>query len=144
LMIQTSSSWKLPQAEYRKQRKPRGKDSVLIDTPLKSKADNCDYLTSYRLCVFASGSLITVIFSSRKLIKVSCLHLGQNRGKFSSTVSSRILLRVLLSHTGHISHSILQMTSTPLNHRFIYLTSTSIISPSLFRLMVISPTPLSY
>ena len=37
-------------------------------------------LMGYRLCVFASGSLITDIFSCFTLIKVSCLHFGQYRG----------------------------------------------------------------
>ena len=55
----------------------------------------------YRLCVFASGSLITDIFNCFTLISVSCLHFGQNSGKFSSTVSLRILIRVLLLQIGH-------------------------------------------
>lgn len=59
----------------------------------------------YRLCVFASGSLITDIFICWILISVSCLHFGQNRGKCSSIVSSRILRRVLLLQTGQYIHS---------------------------------------
>ena len=57
----------------------------------------------YRLCVFASGSLITDIFNCFTLISVSCLHFGQNSGKFSSTVSLRIFTRVLLPQVGHRS-----------------------------------------
>lgn len=38
------------------------------------------------------------------LISVSCLHFGQNNGKFSSIVSPRIFTRVLLPHTGHNNH----------------------------------------
>lgn len=66
-------------------------------------------LTCYRLCVLASGSLITDIFSCFTLISVSCLHLGQNSGKFSSTVSPRILTRVLFPQIGHNSHSYLHI-----------------------------------
>lgn len=58
----------------------------------------------YRLCVLASGSLITDIFSCRTLINISCLHFGQNRGKFSRIVSPRILIRVLFLQTGHNIH----------------------------------------
>ena len=59
------------------------------------------YLMRYRLCVYASGSLVTDIFSCFILIRVSCLHLGQNSGKFTRTVSSRILTLVLLLQMGH-------------------------------------------
>lgn len=38
------------------------------------------------------------------VIRVSCLHLGQNKGKFFNSVSSRNLIRVLLLQTGHNSH----------------------------------------
>ena len=38
------------------------------------------------------------------LMIVSCLHLGQYRGKFSSTVSGRTLIRVLLLQIGHSTH----------------------------------------
>ena len=60
----------------------------------------------YRLCVLASGSCTMDRFSCRTAIKVSCLHLGQNNGKFSRMVSLRILNRVLLPQTGHNTHSI--------------------------------------
>jgi hypothetical protein len=72
----------------------------------KERADTLHKSTGYRLCVLASGSLITDIFNSRIVIMVSCLHLGQNRGKFFNTVSFRILSRVLLLQTGHNIHSI--------------------------------------
>ena len=62
------------------------------------------------LCDYASGSLITDIFSCFTLTKLSCLHFGQNNGKFSSTVSSRIFTRVLLLQTGQMIHSVLSMT----------------------------------
>lgn len=61
-------------------------------------------LVGYRLCVCAAGSLITVIFICSILMIVSCLHFGQKRGKFFSTVSSRILSRVLLPHIGQFTH----------------------------------------
>ena len=64
-------------------------------------------LIGYRLCVLASGSLITDIFSLLIFIRVSCLHLGQYRGKFFNSVSSRTFNLVLLSQTGHNSHFIL-------------------------------------
>ena len=69
------------------------------------KADNRQgYFVCYRLCVCTSGSLITVIFMWCAVISVSCLHLGQYRGKFISTVSPRIFSRVLLWHIGHSTH----------------------------------------
>jgi len=53
------------------------------------RADNRNFnLACYRLCIFASGSLITNIFICCILIKVSCLHFGQYNGKFNNTVSS--------------------------------------------------------
>ena len=60
---------------------------------------------SYRLCVLASGSLITVIFSFCKFTKICCLHFGQNRGKFLRIVSFRTMILVLLWHIGQSSHS---------------------------------------
>ena len=69
----------------------------------------------YRLCVCASGSLITDILSCFTLISVSCLHFGQNNGKFSSTVSSRNFIRVLLLQIGHNSHFVFK-TSTPFHN----------------------------
>ena len=70
----------------------------------KERADNPQSLAAgYRLCVCASGSLITDIFSCFTLISVSCLHFGQNSGKFSSTVSLRIFTRVLFPQVGHKS-----------------------------------------
>ena len=73
---------------------------------LDKKTDNHkgSDLVCYRLCVCASGSLITDIFSCRAEINVSCLHLGQYNGKFSRTVSSRIFNRVLQPQTGHKTH----------------------------------------
>lgn len=53
-------------------------------------------LVGYRLCVCASGSLITVILNFLTLIIVLCLHFGQKRGKFLSSVSSLTTVRVLL------------------------------------------------
>ncbi len=57
----------------------------------------------YRLCVCASGSLITDIFNCRTLIRASCLHLGQYNGKFIRMVSSRSRSLVLLLQIGHRS-----------------------------------------
>ena len=68
------------------------------------KPTNYDFSQVYRLCVCASGSLITEILNFITLIKTSCLHLGQNNGKFRSSVSDRILMRVLLPQTGHNNH----------------------------------------
>ena len=62
-------------------------------------------LVCYRLCVCASGSLITVILSCFTLISDSCLHLGQNNGKFRSSVSSLIFTLVLQLQKGHKIHS---------------------------------------
>lgn len=60
---------------------------------------------NYRLCILVSGSLITVIFNLLTLISFSCLHLGQYKGKFISSVSFLILTLVLLPHIGHKIHS---------------------------------------
>ena len=38
-------------------------------------------------------------------MSISCLHLGQQRGKFSSTVSNRTFNLVLLLQIGHNNHS---------------------------------------
>jgi len=59
------------------------------------------FSTSYRLCVLTSGSLITETIKFFPLINVSCLHFGQNKGKFSSMVSSRSFTLVLLLQMGH-------------------------------------------
>lgn len=69
------------------------------------RADNrSSWLTGYRLCVFASGSVITDVLNCLTLIIISCLHFGQYKGKFSRTVLSRTLIRVLLLQSGHNTH----------------------------------------
>lgn len=73
-------------------------------------------LGDHRLCVLASGSLILVVMNLLTLISTSCLHLGQNSGKFSSFVSCRSFTRVLLPQEGHRSHfsnSFITLTSLP-------------------------------
>ena len=70
-------------------------------------------LVCYRLCVCASGSLITVIFSCFTLISVSCLHFGQYRGKFWSSVSSLNRIRVLFLQTGQYTHAVVFISSPP-------------------------------
>ncbi len=77
-----------------------------ISLVIKEKADNKQFQSSacYRLCVCASGSLITDIIIRCRLIRFSFLHFGQNNGKFSSNVSFRIFTRVLLPQVGHKSH----------------------------------------
>ncbi len=56
----------------------------LVSNPLareaiskKKSITTSNKLIGYRLCVLASGSLITDIFSFRIFISVSCLHFGQ-------------------------------------------------------------------
>ena len=66
----------------------------------------------YRLCVLASGSLIIFTIPRFILIKVSCLHFGQNKGKFINSVSFRTLTRVLLLQIGHNIHDCFS-TATP-------------------------------
>ena len=79
----------------------------------KKRADNRrDNPACYRLCVYASGSWITDIFSSLTLIKLSCLHLWQNKGKFFSSVSLRTLFLVLFPQIGHLIHSVGSNIST--------------------------------
>lgn len=62
-------------------------------------------LNGYRLCVLASGSVMVEILNFFRLIIISCLHLGQNRGKFSNTVFSSNFIRVLPLQIGHNNHS---------------------------------------
>ena len=69
-------------------------------------------LTNYWLCVLASGSLIIFTIPRFVLIKVSCLHFGQNKGKFINSVSFRTLTRVLLLQIGHNIHDCFS-TATP-------------------------------
>ena len=54
----------------------------------------------YRLCVYASGSLITVILNFVTFISDTCLHFGQNRGKFFNSVLYLICTLVLFPQTG--------------------------------------------
>ena len=51
-------------------------------------------------CVLASGCLVSMI-KFFALIILSCLHLGQNRGKVTNSVSRSICKRVLAPHHGH-------------------------------------------
>jgi len=67
----------------------------------------------YRLCVKASGSLIMDIFNFLTFTKLSLLHLGQNKGNLTSSVSSRILTLVLLLHSGQMIHSAWHITLSP-------------------------------
>ena len=69
--------------------------------------------------------MITIVCNPFTLISVSCLHFGQNNGKFSSTVSGRIFIRVLLLQTGHNTHSIFDKCfSPPVIHYFCKFLST--------------------
>ena len=79
---------------------------LLADMKLKEPITRAISIAGYRLCVYASGSVITVILSLSALIRVSLLHLGQNNGKFISTVSLRSIVRVLPLQTGQGSHFI--------------------------------------
>lgn len=56
---------------------------------------------------------MTLILDSFACIKITCLHLGQKKGKFFNSVSGRILIRVLLPHIGQHTHSIHCSTSVP-------------------------------
>ena len=80
---------------------------------LMKKPINYDYSQVHRLCICVSGSLMTVICSSFAFIKVSCLHFGQYRGKFFSSVSPRICNLVLLPQTGHNIHSAVFIIFSP-------------------------------
>ena len=82
----------------------RGRLLSLIEIKKEPITTRGSDLVCYWLCVCASGSLITDIFSCRAEINVSCLHLGQYNGKFSRTVSSRIRTLVLEPQTGHNIH----------------------------------------
>ena len=63
-------------------------------------------ISFHRLCVCASGSLMTSICNFSARIKLSFLHLGQKRGKFINTVSSLIWFRVLCPQAGQSIHSV--------------------------------------
>ena len=93
-----------------KQSQPTNNDFVLYAVGShiiyqKCRANNRFLVARYRLCVCASGSVITKIFRFFTLINISFLHLGQNKGKFFNSVSERILMRVLLLQKGHNNHS---------------------------------------
>lgn len=80
-----------------------------ITEPITTFSSAC-----YRLCVYASGSLIMVILNWFTLIKLLALHFGQNSGKLRSSVSPFTLILVLLLHTGHNIHSkLLLFTEIP-------------------------------
>ena len=74
----------------------------------------------YRLCVCASGSVITDILNCFTLTKFSFLHFGQNNGNFISSVSYRILIRVLFPQTGQYSHSSIMYLSPPMFFFFLF------------------------
>ena len=73
----------------------------------------------HRLCVLASGTSAFVIFSCFAFIKVCLWHLGQNSGKFFSSVSSRICTLVLLPQTGHSINSAFIVFGWCCNWKFI-------------------------
>ena len=77
---------------------------VVSASTVATKKKRADKPFAYRLCVCASDSFTIVIFKFCAVISVSCLHLGQYRGKFMSIVSPLIFKRVLLRHTGHNTH----------------------------------------
>lgn len=77
---------------------------VVSANTVATKKKRADKPFAYRLCVCASDSFTIVIFKFCAVISVSCLHLGQYRGKFMSIVSPLIFKRVLLRHTGHNTH----------------------------------------
>ena len=79
----------------------RGRLLSLIEIKKEPITTRGSDLVCYWLCVCASGSLITVILNCFTWIKVSCLHFGQNSGKFLSSVSFRIFNLVLFPQTGH-------------------------------------------
>ena len=72
-------------------------DAIKRKEPIIRVPAGCG-LSALRLCVC---SLITVILNCFTWIKVSCLHFGQNSGKFLSSVSFRIFNLVLFPQTGH-------------------------------------------
>ena len=86
---------------------------------IKERADACDYSQVHRLCVFASGTSAFVIFSCFAFIKVCLWHLGQNSGKFFSSVSSRICTLVLLPQMGHRINSAFIVFGGCCNWKFI-------------------------
>lgn len=97
-----SALWLMSRRANRKHLCPRCKTVCNV----KYRADDLVIRSQvHRLCVYVSGSLMTVIFCCCTSISVSCLHLGQYSGKFSSTVSFRILSWVLFPQTGHSIHS---------------------------------------
>ena len=75
---------------------------------------NCDISQIHRLCGLAAGSVMITVCRFLTFIKFSCLHFGQNRGKFCSIVSFRILSLVLPPQTGHLIHS-----AVPISIRYL-------------------------
>ena len=92
----------------------------------------------YWLCVFASGSLCISIFSCFTLISVSCLHFGQNRGKFFNSVSSRIFSLVLFLQTGHKINSVSFIGLRSLNAERYYLSASCKIINRIFNFFSVS------
>lgn len=92
---------------------------------LAEKSRNHKGFAGYRLCVLASGSSIMVISNCRMRMRVSCFHFGQNKGKFSSTVSFLICRRVLLLQKGQYIHRFSSKTTT------FSLYVTTIVFPAL-------------
>lgn len=81
----------------------------------ENRADNIGVFSlCYRLCVLVSGSCTMNRVSCQTALKVSCLHWGQNNGKFSRTVSLRILNHVLLPQKGRKIHSFFMSSSSML------------------------------
>ena len=67
---------------------------------------SCEFPHKSSALRLAFGSLITVVCKFFTSIRISCLHLGQYKGKFFNSVSSRICSRVLLPQTGQRTHSV--------------------------------------
>ena len=87
----------------------------------------------HRLCVYASGSLMTSILLSLTRISVSFPHLGQYKGNFSITVSALTFILVLLAQTGHLIHSVLFIVFAQVTpHLYVACNSIAITPYSTF------------
>ena len=94
----------------------------------KIEPTNCDFIAQvHRLCVYASGSVITVTFNCWTLIICSRLHFGQKSGNLYNSVSSLIFIRVLPLQQGHIIH-LFFISSNSFIKNCIFSTGLSIIS----------------
>ena len=79
----------------------------------------CPYYNT-GICVYASGSMTTIIFNCCTLTICSCLHLRQKRGNLYNSVSSLIFIRVFPPQKGHISQLVFTSDNLTMKVQFFF------------------------